>query len=392
MAIFDFFRKKEAPKTETIKLKPFGSDLKTFNITVDYSQPVDYLNKTARGYLYGVDGFLPQELNRLYNASPLHSAIINFKKLLTVGGGLDYSLESLDGSQKISAMQILTQFEHCLKDIAMDFFIHSRVCLKVTWNADFTKIIKIKRISPEKIRIAEVDEDMEATKYLYNYDWRYTSKYPTKEYPAFSTYNTSVKKEHTQIYVFQTNSPGQRLYAEPSYLSALNWVVLDAEMSAYHKANILNSINPSILIQYFERPGSREERQQILADLNQSFAGSRKTGRAMVTFSDGKDLAPTVTQLQPNQLDKTFLSLTDVIQRQICYAHQTDPLLLGLKTPGSLGNSAEFPYVFQVFNQSVIFPAQNDIEEIIDMFLAINKVPIHVKLVEPEITNLNTQQ
>jgi len=381
--ILDIFRKKEPQIVdEKISSAALNSSLSTFNIATDYSQPIEFLNRTAKGFLYGVDGLFPQELNRLYHTSPLHSAILNFKKLLTTGNGSDYNVENLNGTDKITFMQLYSQFQTTLNEMAMDYFIHSRICLKVTWNKDNTKVIKVKRISPERIRIADVNEEMEPTHYLYNYDWRNDRKYETIRYPKFDRLNT---KDKNQIYMFQTESPGQRLYAEPSYLSTLNWVVLDSEMSQYHKSNILNSINPSILIQYFERPGSREEKQQILADLNNSFAGSRKTGRALVTFSDGKDLAPTVTQMQPNQLDNTFLSLTDTIQRQICYGHNIDPMLLGLKTPGSLGNSTSLPYAFDIFNQSVIQPAQMDIENIVNYFLSLNGMTVKIKLKEPEL-------
>jgi hypothetical protein len=90
--------------------------------------------------------------------------------------------------------------------------------------------------------------------------------------------------------------------------------------------------------------------------------------------------------MQPNQLDKTFLSLTDTIQRQICYGHNIDPMLLGLKTPGSLGNSTSLPYAFDIFNQSVIQPAQMDIENILNYFLSLNGMTIKIKLKEPELT------
>lgn len=386
MGFFSFLSpNKSTPiQTATVETKSFDTTLQTFSYNVDYSQPIEWMQKTSRGYLFGINGMYPQELNALYHKSPLHASILNFKKLLSVGNG--YSIEglSLDGMAKISLNQLTNQFDMLMNDVAMDLFIHSRVCLKITWNKDNTKILKIERISPDKIHINDIDEEMNPIDFLYNWDWNFYSKYPTKKYPKFDPYN---KTDKVQLYMYQVNSPGMRLYAEPSYQSALNWVVLDAEMSQYHKANILNSINPSILIQYFEKPGTKEEKQQVLMDLNNSFAGARKTGRAMVTFSDGKELAPTVTQMEPNQLDKTFLSLTDTIQRQICYAHQIDPQLLGLKTPGSLGNSGEFLYSFNLFNSTVIQPAQYELECIFNKFIAINGLGVKLKFNEPDIVD-----
>ena len=378
MGLLNFFKKTEL-QSEVITTpisKAIGSNLSTFNINVEYGNMGQDLQKTGRGYLFGDMGYFPQELNALYHASPLHASILNFKRLLTSGN--EYSIQGsvIDGANKISLNQLTNQFDVMMDEVTMDYFIHSRVCLKITWNSDNTKILKVKRISPDKIRVAEVDDEMEPECFFYSWDWMYQSKYPMIKYAKFDQMN---KKDKVQIYQYQVTSPGQKLYAEPSYKSALNWVILDSEMAQYHKANITNSINPSMLIQYFEKPGTKEEKQQVLFDLNNSFAGARKTGRAMVTFSDGKDLAPTVTQMDANKLDKTFLQLTDTIQRQICYAHQLDPQLLGLKTPGSLGNSGDFIYSFNLFNKTIIQPAQKDLEKIFNNILAINGLPVKLK-------------
>ena len=124
--IFDRFKKQDIQlKTEDIK--PFDTTLKTFNINIDYSQTSDYLNRTANGYLYGVNGLFPQELNKCFHQSPLHAAIINFKKLLTTGNGYSIDSSGLDGMGKISLNQLTSQFDTMLNEIAMDYFIHSRV-------------------------------------------------------------------------------------------------------------------------------------------------------------------------------------------------------------------------------------------------------------------------
>lgn len=382
------FLKKPIEKTEIIQaFKKEVSTANSFDITTDYGVPYNSVFRTSKGYLFGVDGFFPQQLNLLYSNSPLHSAIINFKKLLSVGNGITVDgFDKTDGKTKIAINQLTVQFDEMLSEIALDLIIHSAIAIEVHWNSDFTKILKIERVSPDKIRINEVNEKMEPISFLYNWDWINSTRYPTRELSVFSPLS---KKEKCQLLFFQIKSPAMKLYAEPTYQSALPWVILDAEMAQYHKANIINSLNPSMLIQYFEKPGSAEEKQQVLFDINNSFAGARKTGRAMITFSDGKELAPTVTQMEPNKLDKTFLQLTDTIQRQICYAHGIDPQLLGLKTPGSLGNSGELAYAYEIFNASQIQPLQKEIEKVFNKIMVSNGLANKVSLNEPIITFIN---
>jgi hypothetical protein len=389
MGIFDRFSKK---KTETptplIVEKKSTPSIQTFNLNVDYNtMAYQDLMKGPRGYQFGVDGLFPQELNQFVKKSPLHNAILNLKKLLTVGNG--YSIEGgeqLSMKDKITLNQLTNQFDGCINELAMDLFIHSRICIKIIWNDDNSKILKVKRISPDKIRINDVNQEMEAINYLYNWDWVYYTKYPTIKYPKFDQKN---KAEKVQLLQIQVESPGMRLYAEPTYQSALNWIILDAEMSNYHRSNIVNSINPSMLIKFFFEPETIEEQQAIIRGIHNSFAGTSNTGKLLTTFSPDRDSAPDIEQLEPNKLDATFLQLTDSIQRQLAYAHQINPILLGLKTSGSLGNATEFPYAFNLFSQQVIAPAQIIIETILNDLIHINGVMANIKFNKADINQLN---
>lgn len=386
MAFFNIFNKKETPKAPAMVVNAkFGCEMESL-ISGSFEPYYSDIYKSSRGYLYGENGLRGFEYNRLYQQSPLHSSIINFKKLLTSGKGYDIiGCEILDANNKVSLHQLTNQIDEILADITMDYFVHSKVCIKVTWNSTHTKILKLDRIEPNKINISELDAEMKPISFLYNWDWAHNTKYTTIKYPAFDP----SKKETVQLLYVQTNSPGQLLYANPSYQSAIDWINVDASMAVYHNANLEQSINPSMIIQYYQLPGSPEEKQAVLNDINQSLAGKRKTGRAMVNFSDGKELAPTITQAQPNQLDKTFIQLTDTIQRQICYAHGVDPQLLGLKTPGSLGNNGSFLYSYNLFNNSAIQPAQLIIEKIFNKFLTTNSLGVKFKLKDVEIEKLD---
>ncbi len=136
-------------------------------------------------------------------------------------------------------------------------------------------------------------------------------------------------------------------------------------------------------------PKTKEEKQAIGDAIRRNLAGTVNSGNLHLTFADGKDNSPILTQMEPQKLDKSFLGLTDTIQRQLCYAHQIDPQLLGLKTPGSLGNSGEFLYAFNLFNQSVIQPSQKILENIFNSFLSVNGIPTKIKFNDADISKLN---
>lgn len=377
MGIFNFGKKK--PVETVIIKKEFNSSVEAFEIHNKYTSSTQILHKTMDGYLPKIN---PAIINDLYSESPLHSAIINFETLLTSGNGFVIDNMPEDMKSIISINQLTVQFDDSINAATQDYFLHSRIHFLITWNEDNTKILKIKRLAPDTVHINDLDAQNEPINFLYNWNWLDKSNNKTVKYAKFDQLNT---KDKEQIFMWQGVSPGKKLYADVDYSSSIKWILIDSEMATYHSTNIENSLNPSLLVQFFEKPETPEEKTVILRDLVSSFAGARKTGRAMLTFSNGKELSPIVTQMEPNKLDKTFLGLTDTVQRQICYSHSVDPILVGLKIPGSLGNSQELEYQYNLFNQSKIQPAQRIIEKIYNSFLAINGLGVKIKLVDVNI-------
>ena len=382
MAFFNMFNSNSNNNNKENKKEFNTNNLDTFDIKRDYDIPTQRFYKSNNGYLWGKNGMFPQELDSLYTNSPLHSAIINYKSLLTTGEGLEMvNDENLSMSEKISAHQLFVQLKDLEKETSMDLHMHNRVCLKITWNKEHTKILKIERLNPSSVRIFELNNEMQATKYIYNFDWENLVMRSIK-YDAYDPLN---KSSSVQILEYQNTSPGKKLYVEPTYISSIAWIGMDSEMSIYHKSNIQNSLNPSMLIKQYERPGSPEEQREVLRQLNDSFAGAKNTSRVMVVYSDGKELSPDIIQMESNKLDSTFLQLTDTIQRQICYSHNIDPQLLGLKTPGSLGDSGNMEYAFGILNQLIIKPSKLTIERIFNKLLLQNKLGVQVKFSDIEI-------
>lgn len=389
MALKDWFtRQEQTQPIETFDNQSNLGSIHSFMMDYNLSQPTQNFFGNINGYYFGADNLYPQMLNNLFNSSPAHSYALLFKKLMSVGKGYQTTntMNSPMGDL-IALNQLLSQWDCFYKDLALDYFLHSQIYIQVTWNSDNTKIVKLERLAPEKMRIATVDKYKNALSYYFCYDWYQTGLFEKIELPRFDQYN---KKDKVQVFCFQVKSPGMLLYALPTYLSAYNWIVLDSEMGVYHKSNILNSINPSVLVEIFKKPANEEEKQAIITALNKSYAGARAAGRAMIVFNNDVATKTNVTQMQANQLDKTFLNLTDTIVRQILTGHQINPVLLGVKTAGSLGDSGEIESAYNLFSEGVIKPAQEDLESIINLFISINGLTNKIHFDKPDIFTVST--
>jgi len=344
---------------------------------------------------FGQDNLYPQHLNDMYNRSALHSAIVDFKKELISGEGYEIEgIDSLDASQKIRLKQFQDfvdgerTLQKFIDDITFDYLIHGTIYNKLYWNSDKSKLLKVKRIDPAKMRVGTSKTDYESVnKYYYCFEWSEYGRFGWVELPPFDM--TSDEK----IDILRSTIPSTlNWYCLPSYSSAANWINLDGDISLYHKSNIENSINPSMAIKYPEKPGSEEERRRILLNLKKQAQGAKNAGRSLIFFADGKDNLPEIETIQVSNIDKQFNVTSDHIQRNICYAHKINPLILGLKTPGSLGNGAELDYAFDIFKEGVIKPAKKDIEEHINKLLSLKGLNVKIKLNEKQFNIKNDTQ
>jgi hypothetical protein len=226
---------------------------------------------------------------------------------------------------------------------------------------------------------------MEPIDYLYCWDWAlFNTKIPSIKYAKFDQAN---KVDKTQMLMVQYPSPNQSLYARPTYQPAIKSILLDKESDTYQLAYLKNAVNPSVVIS-FPFDLDEEEKAMLIDGLRDDFSDTENAGKVFTTFSKG-DVLPTITQLNPLDIGKGFLDMTDNTTRKICLGHGISPLLIGVKTSGSLGNATEFPYAFNLFNQGQIQPAQQHLENIFNEMLTINGLTCTFAFNDADINQLN---
>lgn len=338
----------------------------------NYNEPIQEVVNDEYVY-FGVDNLYPNHLNELFYSSPFHSSIINFKVLNLIGGGLKYTYNpNTTEMQKIELEQWKYKFDDLfINQLAYDYIVHSRVCHKVYWNDEHTKIIAIERVDPAWVRVGKKIEG-KTRFYVINSKWgKGMNKNKIEKIPAFDAYR---KDEKCQMLSYQTYSPGLEYYSQPVYANAANWIFLDGQISYYHKANIENSLNPSLAIKIYEKPANEEEKQSFIRQLQASFGGASNTGRAMVFYSNGKDLSPDIQSIESNTLDEAFAVTQEMIIKNIAFSHTIDPVIMGISTPGALGQSQQLETAYNIFKNTFILPNQRQLNNILNFYLGVNKI------------------
>jgi hypothetical protein len=362
MNLFNFKTKKQEPVAES------KTDLMTFNRPTewgndwkyDYSKP--FVNTRASGQFipFGIDNAYPNILLEMYYSSPFHSAIVDFKNNALTANGYVMTNTNTSVEGKILYERVMNQInEDWIWKFTLEYLIHNRIAVMVHKKAG-----KTVRIEPMDVN--EVRESRDGLGYWVCEDW--IRRRNEAEY--FPKYSKTGNAEES-IKVFQRLGPGQKIYALPQYATASNWIWLDGQIAFFQKQNIENSINPSAIIHFYEPIANEKEKEEFVHSLNRSFASAKNAGKILTFFSKSKETAPEITISESNKLDKSFAASQENIIKNVAYAHQINPAILGISPAGQLGATQQLNDAYSIFLQNWLKPTQimidNYITEIINM-------------------------
>lgn len=342
---------------------------------------------------YGDDNLFPMKLSDLKYGSGSHNAIISTAADMISGDGylIDGAKTKEESELKYNALpvEIKTAYDLFLKNpnggmslekvkkkLSFDVKEQGAYCYEVIYNNDFTKIPVIKYVDIKNIRPGKkVNDKVES--YWYSRDW---SKPNHKDYKPTEIFAYDIEdKEHMNQLVFDKVG-NLEYFGVPDYIGGVRWVYIDMLMGIFHHSNIENGMNPSMKFQFYKLPSSEQDKQNILTEIKRRYTGASKTGRHMVFFSEGKELAPLIEPIPVSGLDKQLLLLAELCDKKILTAHKlTSPLLAGISIAGQLGGNTEIEKAFKIYDKTRIEPYRKMIDESIQDKLDFNKIGVKIK-------------
>ena len=313
---------------------------------------------------FGVDNLYPEMLNQMYYSSPLHGAIVDFKTNAVIGGGFALKTDLLTTVEKLElyTFERKINLKHIVKAVTKQLIIHNRVYFKICYGPN-KKITKIINISPEKVRVGR-DRKL----YFLCDDW--SRRIGIEEIKPYHIANT----DYEQLYCYEIKSIGQDFYSLPQYTSCLNFAFLSGELSYFAKSNIQNSVFPSFAMMFPKRPQSEEEKHMIKETIDR-MKGAANAGKAVAFFANSAEQLPKIEAMPTNGNDSLFQEASQLNTEQICFAHTIDPILMGVRTTGSLGGGADIKQAYVIFEKNVVMELRNCVEHIFNELLTISKIP-----------------
>lgn len=352
----------------------------------------DYQEKTYGGkpYVrYGADNLFPVLLQELTNKSALHNAIISSKVDYCFAEGV--KCENTCHPEQTPELSTVLFVNHpnpfeSLNDIyrkcLYDYIVYGGFALNVIWANDNQHIAEMYHTDFAKVRCGMKDEREQVNEYYYCDDWKNVQRVGYKPIPAFNIN----KRNGSQLLYVKEYRPGTFYYPLPAYIGALNYCAIDAEISNFHLAHIVNGMSPNIMISFCNGIPTDEERAKIKRNLVEEFTGSDNAGKFFITFSEDKDKTPVVTPISADNLDEQFIQLQATVLQNILSGHKiVSPMLVGIKTEGQLGGNSELQTSFEIFNNTVIKPIQ---KFVVDAFNRIIRLTINYNGTELAYTDV----
>lgn len=367
MAWYDIFKAKQEQPLEVITsnydafstpfLKVGGANLSLPYVNGRYT--------TSNWIPFGQDNMYPQLLNQMVFSSPLHGAIVDYKTNAVIGGG--FELKTSDTTPKdlldLYTFEKKIKLKKTARITTEQLVVHNRVYFRLFFD-DKMKMTRAENVSPEKVR-----RGRNKMMYFICEDW--STRIEVQEIKKY--HPSCVDRE--QLFVYEVECLGQDWYPLPKYSSALNFAFLSGELSYFAKSNIQNSIFPSFAMMFPKRPQSEEEKN-VLRQTIDKLKGAQNAGKTAAFFANSADQLPKIESIPTNSNDKLFQEASGLNTEQICFSHTIDPILMGVRTTGSLGGGSDIKQAYVIFEKNVVMPLREQVQDIFNEILHIAKLGV----------------
>lgn len=371
MAILDFFSRKE--NTNEPQKKSISDDiLDTINMR-NIELPMPREQKGQDWVLFGPNHQFPIDLIEYRNSSSIHDSIIESKTSLIAGNGFMYGNTREESDAFIienwKQIPFWRKLDKVFWLVARDQETFGYSCFEVIYSMDRTRIADIHWLDASRVACGRRDQFGNISHFYYSDNWSNIRQNPPRKIEAYDPNGEGLR----QLMFIKYEDNLMDYYALPNYYAALRWIKADSLMGEYNLAAVNNGFSPSIVFKFYKKP-SPEERRMNADAIKAQNGGAKNAGKAIIFYSDGKELAPDVNTIDATNIDQRLLQVADQIVQQIITAHRAHPQLLGIQTPGKLGYSSELLQSWEIFDKMVIMPERKLILDAFKQVLIYNGI------------------
>ncbi len=344
------------------------------------------------GYYNNYGGYL----NYLYNKTSKHNAFINGKVHFICGNGVAFDTTNLSVSE-IAVVDSFLNKNNSNGDNLRDVI---RKCTldKKNYGGYYIEVILSKGgLKYEYLHMSwnSLRASKDGDGYFYSKDW--TKQKQNKEDTGleFIPNFDPEKKNIRSIHCFKEYRPDLDAYPLPDFIASVVYAEIDVELSNYRLNAIKSGFNAGTIVSFNNGRPTQEDKDETVAAFEEKFKGTDVANSILFSWAASKDSAPTITRLSPQNVDDQLNSLNDQVTQELIIGHNiTNPLLVGVKTAGELGNKDQTIDSFDLWNHGYIIPNKIEIENDFNYLLGLNGFNnrLYLKDVKPFEERVTSEQ
>lgn len=327
---------------------------------------------------YGQDNNYFGDLIDNYLSSPTNSCCINGIVDMIYGRGLN-ATDSEEKPEMFARFKMILKNEE-VKKIVNDYKLLGQGAVQVVYNKSKTRITSLTHFPMETLRAEKADEG-KIRAYYYHPKW---NEYKPSDNPKrIPTFGNGKENELRELYIIKPYRPGFYYYAPVDYHGCLQYCSLEEEVSNYHINNILNGLQPSLLINFNNGVPDEEAQQLIESKIQDKFGGTSNSGKFILAFNEDPDRQADIEPIHLPDAHAQYQFLADEAREKIMLGHRVvSPILLGIKDNTGFGNNAEELRTASVLMDNIVIrPFQEKIIECLKTMLEFNEIDLNLYFV-----------
>lgn len=305
--------------------------------------------------LYGSTNLYPQYVADLFTLSPTHQSIIESKRNFLNGNLIiDAPGESLDFEDINGKGDNLEEF---VDEINSNLATYESMYIEYIYNSTKTRIVQLNVIPYEYVRVGKYNEEGVMDTIYVSPDW--SRKYIKKNKPrALAIFNKDKIDTDSQVAIFRVKRPNQPYYTIPSYMSAVQWILLEDDIAELNRNDVTNGFFPSMIMNFFNGDPTDDDKEELETYINSKFKGARGN-KLMMFFSSEVDKKVQIDTFTPPNLGEYTEKLIPLLRSEILSSHRANPSLVGISTSSGFSNKAdELEAAYQLYIKNSIIPLQ----------------------------------
>jgi hypothetical protein len=337
--------------------------------------PVENQKRGDSFISWGNDNLYPQFLVSLYYNSSIHQGIVNSKVKYIASSGLDsdttdkakWELIKKNGNAPYSLDEIAVMLANDQEILNSFAVLFKKNPISKFWDAHHIPVELIRKSSNEEY-------------YEYSENWKERNQSEEKTgYKLIKSIEAlSLQDNEVLLYVSakskqhlvddRTKQLTKSVYPIPSYSGCISSILASVEMNYFRYSEVVNGFKGGTIINVpTGEPNNQDEKKKIVAKLKGESSDRDKQGGIVVTFSKSQETAPSVVQINGNNLDQRYLLTQESIVDEIMVGHSViNPALFSVKTAGQLGGTAELETAYSIFMNNYAQDRQKTITDALE--------------------------